>query len=159
MADTNSGAGKDRKTIHFMSNFRRCPQLISDYCTAVHCIEARAQQSDCCMQDVGQQHLNIPRQQPATTSAWLLHQVQQVSEEAPTHNIQKHVPQVKKDQVLVSTYNKYLCLHVGSTCWSDTLKLSFALGRVQTNHFWGRQWVSSPIAREIYLTLTAGQIT
>ena len=80
----------------------------------------------------------------------------------------------RKTMFWCSTCHKYLCLHVGSTCWSDYhTKVQFwrwAEPRVITwrasNHpkflhvtGRGRQRARAPVARELYFTLTAGQGT
>ena len=68
----------------------------------------------------------------------LLHQVQQVSKETPGHRICKYAHKQRKTTFWCSTCHKYLCLRVGSTCWSDYHTSSvMALSRAQSYHLTG----------------------
>ena len=118
---------------------------------------------------------NVPRPPPATTSAWFV---------APKNNkyLKKHPATAygnmphkrRKTTFWCSTCHNYLCLRVGSTCWSDYhTKVQFwrrakprvifsrASNHPKFHHVAGRGEATgrAPVARELYFTFTVGQGT
>ena len=117
---SHSRVGHRFRTFHMFVD-EPCLQLVGDYCTAVHRREARAQQSDLIrLQGVGQHH---PERSPATTSNNLCMVCCTKYNKYPKKHAAKafrNMPhKQRKTTFWCSTRHKYLCLCVGSTCWSD----------------------------------------
>ena len=116
----HSRAGHRFRTFHMLVD-ELCLQLVGDYRTAVHRREARAQQSDLLrLQGVGQHH---PERSPAATGNNLCvvccakYNKYLKKHPATTYGNMPH--KRRKTTFWCSTCHKYLCLRVGSTCWSD----------------------------------------
>ena len=116
----HSRAGHRFRTFHMFVD-ELCLQLVGDYRTAVHRREARAQQSDLLrLQGVGQHH---PERSPAATGNNLCvvccAKYNKYLKKHPATAYGNMPHKRRKTTFWCSTCHKYLCLRVGSTCWSD----------------------------------------
>ena len=113
-------AGHRFRTFHMFVD-ELCLQLVGDYRTAVHRRGARAQQSDLLrLQGVGQHHRE--RSPAATGNNLCVVFCAKYNKYLKKHpaTIYGNLPHKRrKTTFLCSTCHKYLCLRVGSTCWSD----------------------------------------
>ena len=116
----HSRAGHRFHTFHMFVD-ELCLQLVGDYRTAVHRREGRAQQSDLLrLQGVGQHH---PERSPAATGNNLCMvccaKYNKYLKKHPATAYGNMPHKRRKTTFWCSTCHKYLCLRVGSTCWSD----------------------------------------
>ena len=115
----HSRAGQRFRTFHMFID-ELCLQLVGDYRTAVR-REDRAQQSDLLrLQGVGQHH---PECSPAATGNNLCvvccAKYNKYLKKHPATAYGNMPHKRRKTTFWCSTCHKYLCLRVGSTCWSD----------------------------------------
>ena len=116
----HSRAGHRFRTFHMFVD-ELCLQLVGDYRTAVNRREARAQQSDLLrLQGVGQHH---PERSLAATGNNLCvvccAKYNKYLKKHPATAYGNMPHKSRKTTFWCSTCHKYLCLRVGSTCWSD----------------------------------------
>ena len=113
-------AGHHFRTLHMFVD-ELCLQLVGDYRRAVHRHEAQAQQSDLLrLQGVGQHN---PERSAAPTGNNLCvvccTKYNKYLKKHPATAYRNMPHKRRKTTSWCSTCHKYLCLRVGSTCWSD----------------------------------------